>query len=338
MTAPDATTTTMTSTEPANRQPARTVPARTIPAHAGPAAWHVITGTARGRSHEVRGMPSEDAVADRRISATGGIAVAVADGHGHERHFRSATGSAIAVRVACQVADTLATEITAELGADFPAGRGTGKHERWIAPHAELLRDSLPAAIVREWRAEVARHVAGHPYAAEERSLLDRDGDGPDVPYGSTLLVAVVTGGWLVCAQIGDGDMVAVAPDGAHDCPVPGDASLDGLRTTSLCQPDALGAFRVGVRDLAMTPLTALLLATDGYGNAQAADLWQPGVARDLADLATEQDPAWFARQLPRWAEMCASGQGSGDDTTIALLLAPAGAGQASSGVPGAGE
>jgi hypothetical protein len=320
---------------PANRQSASTAPARTIPVRTGPAAWHVITGTARGRSHEVRGMPSEDAVAHRHIAATGGTVVAVADGHGHERHFRSATGSAIAVRVACQVADALATEITAELGADFPPGHTTGAPGRWIAPHAELLRDNLPPAIVQGWRAEIARHVEDHPYAAEERAVLERDGDGPDVPYGSTLLVAVVTGGWLVCAQIGDGDMVAVTPDGMHSGPVPGDSSLDGLRTTSLCQPDALRAFRVGVRDLAMTPLAAVLLATDGYGNAQAADHWQPAVARDLAGMAAEKDPGWFARQVPGWAEMCASGQGSGDDTTIALLLAPAGPDPAASGTPG---
>jgi hypothetical protein len=334
MTAPDATTTPATSTEPAHGKHARTIPVAAVPVRTGPAAWQVVTSTARGRSHEVRGLPSEDAVAQQEIPATGGTVVAVADGHGHERHFRSATGSAIAVRVACQVAAALATEITAELATDHPAGRGAGPRERWIAPHAELLRDSLPSAIVSGWRAEIARHIEEHPYAAQERSVLARDGDGLDVPYGSTLLVAVVTGGWLVCAQIGDGDMVAVAPDGAHGCPVPGDASLDGQRTTSLCQPDALAAFRVGVRDLTAAPLAVVLLATDGYGNAQAADPWQPAVAGDLAELATEQDPAWFARQLPGWAELCASGQGSGDDTTIALLLAPYGT--RSAGMPGA--
>jgi hypothetical protein len=284
--------------------------------HAAP-GWRVATGTARGRSHEVRGMPSEDAIACQRIAATGGMIVAVADGHGHERHHRSATGAQFAVRVACQAADSLATEINAELG--------TGPGGRWIVAHAELLRDNLAAAIVSGWRAETARHQAEHPYTATQQLMLDRDGDGPDIPYGSTLLVAVVTGGWLVCAQIGDGDMVAVAPDGAHGCPVPGDISLDGTRTTSLCQPDALDAFRVSARDLSAPPLAVVLLATDGYGNAQAADPWQPAVARDLADLAAEQDQAWFERQLPGWAELCASGQGSGDDTTIALLLAPSG-------------
>jgi hypothetical protein len=281
-------------------------------ATAGTAAWHVVTGTARGRSHVVRDRPNEDAVAHRPLPAIGGIVVAVADGHGHDRHFRSATGSALAVQVACQVAEDLATE--------------PGRFRRRPAP-VERIQDRLPSAVLTSWRAEVARHVSAHPFTEQEQSGLDVDGDGPEVPYGSTLLVAVITASWLICAQIGDGDLVAVSPDGGYCIPVPGDAALDGLRTTSLCQPSALDSFRVGGRDLAAKPLAALLLATDGYGNSQAADPWQPDWARDMAELTAERDSEWFAKQVPGWAELCASGEGSSDDTTIALLLANRGAG-----------
>lgn len=285
--------------------------------------WHVVAATARGRSHVVHDLPNEDAVAHQQVVATAaspavGTVVAVADGHGHERHFRSAAGSALAVAVACQVAGALARELAAIEPLTVP--------DVMPASLSHAMRDKLPSAILSDWRAEVARHIKGNPYTQEELSVLDREGDGPEVPYGSTLLVAVVTAGWLICAQIGDGDLVAVHPDGGYSCPVPGDDRLDGLRTTSLCQPNALGAFRVGAYDLAAQPLAVLLLATDGYGNAQAADPWQPQWARDMAGLAAERDAEWFARQLPGWAELCASGEGSGDDTTIALLLAPVGA------------
>ena len=40
--------------------------------------------------------------------------------------------------------------------------------------------------------------------------------------------------------------------------------------------------------------------------------------------LAAEHDHSWFEHQVPGWAQRCASADGSGDDTTIALLLAPA--------------
>jgi Protein phosphatase 2C len=141
------------------------------------------------------------------------------------------------------------------------------------------------------------------------------------IPYGSTLLVVVITGRWLVCAQIGDGDMLAVRPDGSSFSPVAGDDRLDGRRTTSLCQPDALASFRTGAHDLRQVPLAALLLATDGYGNAQADEPWQPSVARDLAELAARHDHRWFEQEVPGWAQRCASSEGSGDDATIALLL-----------------
>jgi hypothetical protein len=281
-------------------------------ATASTAAWHLVTGTARGRSHLARDRPSEDAVAHRQLAAIGGIVVAVADGHGHDRHFRSAAGSAFAVQVACQVADDLATE--------------SGRFRRRPTPAARVA-EKLPSAVLGAWRAAVAKDVSAHPFREHEQAALDVDEDGPEVPYGSTLLVAMITTSWLVCAQIGDGDLVAVEPGGGYSCPVPGDAALDGLRTTSLCQPSALDSFRTGVRDLTAEPLAALLLATDGYGNSQAADPWQPDWARDMAELAAERDPEWFAKQVPGWAELCASGEGSGDDTTIALLLANRGAG-----------
>jgi hypothetical protein len=124
-----------------------------------------------------------------------------------------------------------------------------------------------------------------------------------------------------VCAQIGDGDMLAVRPDGGSFSPVAGDDRLDGRRTTSLCQPDALGSFRTGAHDLRQVPLAALLLATDGYGNAQADEPWQPSVGRDLAELAACHDRHWFGPEVPGWAQRCASAEGSGDDATIALLL-----------------
>ncbi len=273
------------------------------------AAWHVIIGSARGAAHRATGLPNQDSGAQRVISEPpGAVVAAVADGHGHERHFRSAVGSALAVDVACQVASRLAADL------------GTRTREDEVDATA---RDDLVQGIVLDWRAAVGKQIAMRPYAAVERAALDLAGDGPEIPYGATLLLAMVTGRWLVCAQIGDGDLLAIWPDGRCFYPLAGDSRLDGQRTTSLCQPDAVASFRTSVHDLSEMPLLALLLATDGYGNAQAADRWQPGVGQDLARLAVEHDHRWFEWQVPSWAERCASADGSGDDTTIALLLQP---------------
>ena len=272
------------------------------------AAWHAVTGSVRGAAHQLRGLPNQDAAACLEVPG-GGLVVAIADGHGHARHFRSAEGSALAVGVACREAARLVAAAP-----ELPT----------VAAVRAAARD-LTLVVVAQWRAAVAAQLAAAPYTAQEQAVLDAAGDDPEVPYGSTLLVAVIAGPWLVCAQIGDGDMLGVRPDGGLLTPVPGDDRLGGHQTTSLCQPDAEESFRADAHDLRETPLAALLAATDGYGNAQAEEPWQPGVGRDLAELAAGRDAAWFEQQVPEWARLCASSEGSGDDTTIALLLAPAG-------------
>ena len=93
-----------------------------------------------------------------------------------------------------------------------------------------------------------------------------------------------MAGRWLGCLQIGDGDVLLLTPDG-NASSAPSDPSLDGVRTTSLCQPNALQSFREAVHDLETEPLLAVLLVTDGYGNAQLADPWHPGVGADLARM-----------------------------------------------------
>jgi Protein phosphatase 2C len=278
------------------------------------ATWQVITGTARGAAHRASGLPNQDAVASQLLTSqllTGGLVVAIADGHGHIRHFRSADGAALAVDVACRAASGVAAGLAADATRDGAAG----------AEAAALAGQELVRAVVAGWHSAVAAQLEVRPYTVEEQYILDLTSDTPLIPYGSTLLVAVIAAPWLVCAQIGDGDMLAVRPDGSSFSPVPGDDRLDGRRTTSLCQPDALASFRTGAHDLRQVPLAALLLATDGYGNAQADEPWQPSVGRDLAELAASRDRHWFGQEVPGWAQRCASAEGSADDATIALLL-----------------
>jgi hypothetical protein len=77
---------------------------------------------------------------------------------------------------------------------------------------------------------------------------------------------------------------------------------------------------------LAGSPVLGALLATDGYGNAQVAQVWESVVSAELAGLITARPPSGLAARLPGWAAECASVDGSADDTTLALLLAPAAA------------
>lgn len=185
-----------------------------------------------------------------------------------------------------------------------------------------VAKDTIIPAILEQWRSMVADDVASKPFS-EAEDALRAQGDRPDVAYGSTLILAIWAPRWVLCIQIGDGDVVAVQSDGSALLPVPADPRLDGHRTTSLCQVTALDAFRYGSVDRTKSPPLGLVLATDGYGNSQVADPWQPVVSADLAELLEEHGAVWVGGQLREWTERCASPDGSGDDTTVALILEP---------------
>jgi len=276
-----------------------------------PSGWLALTASERGASHVAMDAPNQDAVATAQAGEHG-LAAAVADGHGHWRHLRSARGSRLAVQVGCDVGKELADRLAADATA-------AGAAEQVM----DLVMEFAVPAITQRWREAVLADLAADPFDdAEQDQRLP--GDDPTIAYGSTLLLAVAADRWLVLAQIGDGDVVGVRPDGSADQPVPADPQLDGLVTTSLCGPDPESDFRVAVVDTAQVPLLAVLLATDGYGNAQVIEDWPEAFSKDLAWLLRGHDEQWLADQVPAWAARCASADGSADDTTVALLICPA--------------
>jgi hypothetical protein len=271
--------------------------------------WLALTASQVGAAHQATGLPNQDAVTARQVRPDVLVA-AVADGHGHRRHFRSARGSQLAVTIACEAAQELAARLD---------GCQTA------APIESEALGTLVPAIAGEWRDAVREDVAADPFTSREEA--SRGGDDPLIAYGSTLLLAIAGRRWLVLVQIGDGDIMGIQPDGRPLLPVPRDPSLDGQQTTSLCGARAEDEFRVAVVDTSTTPLLGVILATDGYGNAQVADPWADAVSADLAELINDRPPEWLAGQLPLWASRCASADGSADDTTIALLIAPSATG-----------
>jgi Protein phosphatase 2C len=270
-------------------------------------SWQVHAASAIGAAHVKDGRPNQDAVAHQLLTLPGGSAllvVAVADGHGDSLHFRSDRGAKMAV----------AAGISAMR--DWSAGISGSPAEIKLS-----ARRGLVPGVVAGWNAAVAGDLADDQFTAGERVMLADLALPPQTAYGSTLLIGAFTDGYAFFVQIGDGNIVAVLPDGRSLSPVPGDGGPDRSHTASLCQEDASAAFRIGVIQLAARPLFAALLATDGFGNAQVQDRWQAGVAADLASFGLDHGQDWFAAQVPGWAAQCASSAGSGDDSTIALVI-----------------
>ena len=248
-----------------------TTPAWSVPADQSGrrASWQVLTASERGAAHISMQMPNQDSYGYERAGAEGMVA-AVADGHGHSRHLRSARGSHLAVRISCQVAQELADQIEGGLLPQATPGAVAGLVEEFLVPE-----------VVNRWRDAVLADVEADPFSEAEQGQRQH-GDDPTIAYGSTLLLGMTLGDWLILAQIGDGEVVGVRTDGQAIRPVPDDPQLDGLVTTSLCGPDARSDFRVAVVDTTQTPLFAVLLATDGYGNAQLVDDWPSAFSADL--------------------------------------------------------
>ena len=170
------------------------------------------------------------------------------------------------------------------------------------------MRGVLVPGIVGQWREAVHEDVAADPFSRGEDAVRGRD--DATIAYGTTLLLAIAWGEWLLLTQIGDGDIVGIRPDGTALLPVPGDPQLDGRHTTSLCMPGAENSFRAGAVDTSRTALLGVLLATDGYGNAQVARDWEAAVSADLAGLiATTRRSGWPAScrcgrpGVRRWTE-----------------------------------
>ena len=66
--------------------------------------WRVIGESVRGAGHKRNGMPNQDAYTCLPESGVGSVlCVAVADGHGSTRYFRSDVGARLAVQSATEV-------------------------------------------------------------------------------------------------------------------------------------------------------------------------------------------------------------------------------------------
>ena len=162
--------------------------------------WHVHAASAIGSAHAQDGRPNQDAVAHQLLTPPGGsdlLVVTIADGHGDVRHFRSDRGAKMAV----------AAGISAVR--DWSAGLSGRPAEIKLS-----ARRGLVPGIVARWNAAVAADLADDQFTTAERDMLAELELPPQTAYGSTLLIGAFTDGHAVFAQIGDGNIVAVAPDG----------------------------------------------------------------------------------------------------------------------------
>ena len=274
--------------------------------------WNVLAQSVRGADHCRRDTPNQDAVEWFPVSGQGPpLVVAVSDGHGSPKSFRSERGARFAVSVAVAEARRLLLDVPDSV----VRARRTAESE--LAP-----------AIVSAWEARALQDLAEEPFTTSERRRFTAKYGAtawkslrqtPLLAYGATLLMAVATPAFLLLAQIGDGDIVEVSPAGCATRALEADPRLFAGETTSLCLPDAVASFCISVRPMREVRPALVLLSTDGYANSYEDDAGFLSVGSDLLTMLREEGVEAVQRDLAPWLEEV-SRDGSGDDITLGVL------------------
>ncbi len=276
--------------------------------------WRVIGCSVRGASHVRSGLENQDAIGWFPPNGWGGqMVLAVADGHGSAKSFRSAIGSELAVAVAL--------DYGAELLAAAPSLAE-------LSLVKDRLEQEIPHRIVFEWRRRVGQHFDESPFTeAELGRLTERDGAkaadlvrrDPYLAYGSTLITVVAMASFLAFWQIGDGDVVTVSADGRVGRPLRGDERLIANETTSLCSDDAWRLFRVAIYGTT-TPM--ILVSSDGFANSFADEAGFFQFGSDVLRIVVNEGLDAVNEMLPGWLEEMTR-RGSGDDISLGMICRP---------------
>ncbi len=276
--------------------------------------WRAVGQSVRGASHARAAMPNQDAWRYLPASAEGPpLIVAVSDGHGSARSFRSHIGSARAADIAVWVLQDLLD------GQPDPLNLSAIKR---------TAEERLPREIVRRWQEAVEQDRAEHPFTAEELALVAQKQSpkavteieaNPLLAYGATLLVVLMTTSFILYLQLGDGDILTVSESAEVTRPMSEDTRLFANQTTSLCIPEAWRDFRIRFQALTGAPPALILLSTDGYANSFVNEEAFLRVGSDIWEMLRTDGLGVVQANLEGWLTH-ASAAGSGDDITLALL------------------
>jgi len=277
--------------------------------------WRVIGKSVRGASHVRAGLPNQDAVRWLPESGSGPpLVLAVSDGHGSAKCFRSDVGSRLAVNTATRVVQEFLESLSEPVNLSIV--------KRWA-------EDNLPREIVRRWREAVADDVSARPLTGADLDQLEaKENVGkrrqialkPVLAYGATILVVLVTESFILYLQLGDGDILNVAEAGeVSRPPLPADERLFANETTSLCSRDAWRDFRYYFQVISGPPPALILVSTDGYANSFRDEASFVKVGRDLLEMIRSDGLDKVNEEMEAWLTE-ASQEGSGDDITLGIL------------------
>jgi hypothetical protein len=276
--------------------------------------WTALSASVRGASHERGGQGNQDAVRLKNPSGANDVLLlAVADGHGSARSFRSDRGAAMAAECALREL----RHFIRRLGPDAPLSRVRNQTKtRW------------PKTLIAAWKSAVRADLTARPFSQLEFAAFPESPPavkpGEELPitaylaYGATLLTVAVTPRYILYSQLGDGDILTVHADGVASRPLPRRHEFMANQTVSLCSHHAPDEFQIRVDALRGRAPAMIMLSTDGYANCfgDDEDFFKVGV--DLLAYLRSEGVDFVGQKLEEWLRQ-SSHDGSGDDITVGL-------------------
>ena len=263
----------------------------------------------RGATHVKNDLPNQDYFESYVSDDESFAVIAVCDGHGSEKYIRSDIGSKIA------------------------AEQATILMKEFLENHSQLKTESnmeddikrLERNILFYWREKVSEYTEKNPLTDEEYNAIKTKKNlqtAKDVrennilAYGSTLIAIGLTQEYILCIQIGDGDITLLTEKGEKINPMHNDKRLIANETTSLCGDMAIHDFRNYFSyDLPI----AVTACTDGIANSYI--MWEDflQLTKDIHDEITEKGEEKTLHLLDEGLNRL-SINGSGDDVTLAII------------------
>ncbi len=256
----------------------------------------------RGAAHKRADLPNQDCI---NWQPGPSVILALSDGHGSRKCFRSDRGALFAV-----------VEATTTLK-DFIRSVSHRPGDGSLSAVKRMAEENAPKEIVRKWRAAVKQDIEWEPFSDDELKLSD--GKAGYLSYGATLLTVLVTADFIIYLQLGDGDIVTVSENGEPERPLPDDDRLFANETTSFSAENAWRDFRFRFRPITDQSPVLILLSTDGYANSFQNDASFLKVGPDILEMIASEGPDFVKQHLESWLTE-ASEAGSGDDITVGVV------------------
>jgi hypothetical protein len=261
--------------------------------------WQIVSESIKSANHSL----NQDASKYFSSKDKEKVIVAVADGHGSKKCFRSNIGSKFAVEVLLRI---FGKHLSGNTFDDLQSGFSG-------------ISQDLAKTIHRQWLGKVKNHLVNNPFTPEEELIDAKVFKNQVISYGTTLLGALITKNYIIYLQLGDGDILVVS-ENAVIRPIPKDENLIANETYSLCDKEADSLFRFYYQPVIGQLPDLIQLATDGYSNSFPNDNEFQKTALDYNNLYKEEGLSFIRKNISGWLTDTTI-HGSGDDLTTILVF-----------------